>query len=642
MRRTRGSRRGPRLMRRAIVSCEPLERRTLLSTLVVSGTGEDDAITLDVTAAGGVRTVVNGVSTDYAAGQWTDVAVNSGAGDDTINIKATVVPTLVRYAEKASIQVGDASGVQDIKSALTINNAVPGPVRADQAADITLDDSGDATARSISLAAPTGPIETITGLSPAEIDISRVNPFDTATAPSTDSLTLISGSGADSMDVHGLLPNLITSIRNSGGNDTVDVGDGSLAGIESPVLVGKLLGSDGAGTINLAVDDSQNQSPAQFELQARYPLNAEQGPFGTIRWGASVATYVDFAAQDVVSATVDGGAGGNAFTINGVVAGSSSGQGGPGVTLNTGSGDDSVTVNLIERVQPLVVNGGAGNDTLTVSNFLNMRGTVQFDGGREAGSSDTLVLQNPPDSTGAPAPAVSLTAGMASNGHSNVQYTNVHTVHVQSGQYLATADIGAINLVVGQDSGAAAAAGASPDPTAVEFGATQNLDALQILDGTVTLLAGGSKVLNTDMLSLDTGTLDLTNNSLQVHYGAADPFAVVRQSIFNQQIKSDLADAAHNLGYADSADGVVSNLAAHTVLVKYALYGDANLDGKVGFDDLVLLARNYGKNDANWDQGDFNYDGHVGFDDLVKLARNYGRSIIPPTVPRPPAHSGRY
>ena len=58
--------------------------------------------------------------------------------------------------------------------------------------------------------------------------------------------------------------------------------------------------------------------------------------------------------------------------------------------------------------------------------------------------------------------------------------------------------------------------------------------------------------------------------------------------------------------------------------------GDANLDGKVGFADLLLLAQNYGKKDnANWDQGDFNYDGKVTFADLLLLAQNYGTSVNP-------------
>ena len=61
----------------------------------------------------------------------------------------------------------------------------------------------------------------------------------------------------------------------------------------------------------------------------------------------------------------------------------------------------------------------------------------------------------------------------------------------------------------------------------------------------------------------------------------------------------------------------------------WARLGDscyATLTGKVGFNDFVQLARNYGKNNADWAMGDFNYDGNVGFDDLVGLARNYNQS----------------
>ena len=70
------------------------------------------------------------------------------------------------------------------------------------------------------------------------------------------------------------------------------------------------------------------------------------------------------------------------------------------------------------------------------------------------------------------------------------------------------------------------------------------------------------------------------------------------------------------------------------------LQGDANYDGKVGFDDLVTVARNYGKSNATWEQGDFDGDGKVDFSDLVIVARNYGKSDIiiavaglAPTVP---------
>ena len=71
--------------------------------------------------------------------------------------------------------------------------------------------------------------------------------------------------------------------------------------------------------------------------------------------------------------------------------------------------------------------------------------------------------------------------------------------------------------------------------------------------------------------------------------------------------------------------------------------GDANMDGKVDFADLLILAQHYGKSPGQTcAQGDFNSDGGVGFDDLLILAQHYGKSTaatIPP-VPEPTAAVG--
>lgn len=69
----------------------------------------------------------------------------------------------------------------------------------------------------------------------------------------------------------------------------------------------------------------------------------------------------------------------------------------------------------------------------------------------------------------------------------------------------------------------------------------------------------------------------------------------------------------------------MTGLEPHSLLVKPARKGDANLDGKVDFADLLILAQHYGPNDsAGWDRGDFNYDGQVTFADLLALAQAYG------------------
>ena len=81
-----------------------------------------------------------------------------------------------------------------------------------------------------------------------------------------------------------------------------------------------------------------------------------------------------------------------------------------------------------------------------------------------------------------------------------------------------------------------------------------------------------------------------------------------------------------------STDLQMLELAYHYAIIP----GDADRDGKVDFNDLVILARNYGlATGATWDQGDFNNDGKVDFSDLVTLARNYGQDLTTATFSQP-------
>ena len=54
-----------------------------------------------------------------------------------------------------------------------------------------------------------------------------------------------------------------------------------------------------------------------------------------------------------------------------------------------------------------------------------------------------------------------------------------------------------------------------------------------------------------------------------------------------------------------------------------------NDDGVVGFDDLVVLAQNYGSAGKTFSTGNVDYsaDGLVDFNDLVILAQNYNNSL---------------
>lgn len=66
----------------------------------------------------------------------------------------------------------------------------------------------------------------------------------------------------------------------------------------------------------------------------------------------------------------------------------------------------------------------------------------------------------------------------------------------------------------------------------------------------------------------------------------------------------------------------------------FVLAGDANRDRVVNFDDLLILAQNYGETGNTLSHGNFNYDsqGRVDFDDLLLLAQKYSTSLPSLTV----------
>jgi autotransporter-associated beta strand protein len=126
-------------------------------------------------------------------------------------------------------------------------------------------------------------------------------------------------------------------------------------------------------------------------------------------------------------------------------------------------------------------------------------------------------------------------------------------------------------------------------------------------------------------------TFDLTNNHIVINYGSAANQATVDSTIegyiTSGAIFSSQANGSYGVGWADgnaaSESGIV---AANSVLVAYALYGDANLDGVVNGSDFTILASNLGKSVTSWDQGDFFYTGTVTGSDFTALIQNLGKS----------------
>lgn len=97
-----------------------------------------------------------------------------------------------------------------------------------------------------------------------------------------------------------------------------------------------------------------------------------------------------------------------------------------------------------------------------------------------------------------------------------------------------------------------------------------------------------------------------------------------------------MIDAPSRTGVFTSVTGLVLSPTRYVavtynpngVILKIARPGDANIDGSVTFDDLLLLAQNYNSaaTGRHWQLGDFNGTGITDFDDLLLLAQNYGLS----------------
>lgn len=186
-------------------------------------------------------------------------------------------------------------------------------------------------------------------------------------------------------------------------------------------------------------------------------------------------------------------------------------------------------------------------------------------------------------------------------------------------------------------------------PSNVQFAGSQRIGALTIASGGfAALAAGGVNVLTVTSLNITgTGRLDLKNNGLIVDYSSSGQSPI---GGINSLLASGFHSGAWNgngimtsfgnantfaLGVGEASDVASGGIFAgqivdrSTVVAKFTLYGDATLDGTVGFDDLVRLAQNFGRAGKNFSSGDFDYDGTVGFSDLVKSAQNYNTSLPP-------------
>ena len=95
------------------------------------------------------------------------------------------------------------------------------------------------------------------------------------------------------------------------------------------------------------------------------------------------------------------------------------------------------------------------------------------------------------------------------------------------------------------------------------------------------------------------------------------------------------ADGNYRLTFPlGSVTDIAGNQSAAYSITFTQLAGDANNDGTVNFDDLIVLAQHYNTAGNTFSTGNFDYSagGTVNFDDLILLAQRYNTTLPPPSV----------
>jgi len=184
------------------------------------------------------------------------------------------------------------------------------------------------------------------------------------------------------------------------------------------------------------------------------------------------------------------------------------------------------------------------------------------------------------------------------------------------------------------------------------FNSTQTLADLELHDHSAASDALGNTTTLGNMLKLSglaidsTATLDLGDNAMILHYIPSQEAAA--KSLISGLVTSGYAsgawnglgidssaaanDPSHNtaLGWFDQYEvGVVSvngdsaDLAdGYEMVVKYTVYGDADLSGKIDASDSSQMSYGMHGGGTGWGFGDFNYDGHIDSTDSQILNTN--------------------
>ncbi|HEV8604442.1 MAG TPA: peptidoglycan DD-metalloendopeptidase family protein [Tepidisphaeraceae bacterium] len=352
-------------------------------------------------------------------------------------------------------------------------------------------------------------------------------------------------------------------------------------------------------------------------------------------------------------------------------------------TLSAGSGNN--VISIPSATANITIHAGAGNDTINLGagNLNNITGNIAINGN---GDTDRVIVD---DSAYALLTTYTLNfPGVTRPGFGGLGYGTVEDVLLIASNVNSTINVNGTgattNIILSPNDGADVINIIETHPNTpvtilpsnggdtvfvnsdnagfaqVLFTATTTLTALQCANNArATLSAGGGKVLRTNSLSLaPTATLDLADNAMIVQATALTRNAVaanVRNWIKSARntnlalwtgpgLTSSLAallPGSRAVGYMMNGAGG-SNYATfegqavdlNSILVRYTVLGDLNLDKTVSISDFIDLSTHI-NSPGGWREGDVNYDDQVSISDFIDLTANFGQSLSGDAVPIP-------
>ncbi len=602
--------------------------------------------------------------TDFLAIGVTEIVVDAGEGNDTINIES------LPFFADATVRGGLGNDFIQFAPTSADLDAIAAPINLDGGGgtdNVLLADYNSPNSHTYAVGA-----STLTRPGAGAWTFSNLEVRE-----------LYGADGNNTFNVAGTLAGTLTKLAGHFGNDTFNVG---AVGANADLIDGnlELFGEEGTDTINY--NDLTAAGLLNYTLTTTQILRTGNA---AVNHDTSEAIRIDAGAGDNAIAladllpafdppalvvngnagndsiqvnvteqrfnntlpfTVDGGAGTDAVTINTSRSGTGT-LGAPTLSNNSFSVPTGRTVDytafesLVCNVQyvenrvffilstaattPVTINGGTLRDSFAVGGTPGFFGNVTLDNIlgpltlNGNGEVDTVLFN---DHSTAFGHVYTLNAGAFSRtGTAPVSFGTSEAVQINGGAGADTINVAdhlpgtpvtvdgraGLDTVNVNSDGAGAAT--------VLFAATQDLASLNLFaGGTGVLTAGLNKVIETDALTVaSTGKLDLSDNAMIVDYVAgASPAATVRA----------LLTAGRNGGTWNGASGIVSSAAAATTgrAVGYAESAaafsafPATFAG-VAVDSTAVLLR-YTFN------GDANLDGNVNLGDFNRLAANFGQS----------------